>query len=69
MFICGICGFSTRAGEKARRVTVKTHEVIYPFIKNAHEYIDREGAHKVKDDPGGRGQAVLKEILVCERHG
>jgi len=68
MFICGICNTSSRAGEKARRVTVETHEVIYPYIAGAHVYIDQEGTRKVKDDPGGRGQAVKKEILVCEKH-
>ena len=68
MFICGICKTSTRAGEKARRVTVETHEVAYPRIPNAHAYLDKEGVRKTKDDPGGRGRAILKEIMVCEKH-
>jgi hypothetical protein len=68
MFICGICKKSSKAREKARRVVVERHEVVYPRIPNAHHYQDKEGAWKFKDDPGGVGLAIAKEIMVCEKH-
>ena len=68
MFICGICKKSSRAGEKARRITTKWREVFYPRIPNAHRYQNQEGVWKTKDDPGGVGMAVLKEIMVCGKH-
>jgi hypothetical protein len=68
MFICGICKRSSKAGEKARRVTTERHEVVYPRIPNAHHYQDKEGARKIKDDPGGVGLAIKKEIMICGKH-
>jgi hypothetical protein len=47
---------------------VEHHEVIYPRIPNAHHYQDKEGSWKIKDDPGGRGWAIKREIMVCGKH-
>jgi hypothetical protein len=68
MFICGICKKSSRSKEKARRIVTEWREIAYPRIPNAHHYQNEEGAWKVKDDPGGVGWAISKEMLVCSKH-
>ena len=68
MFICGICKKSSKSGEKATRVVVERKLVRYPFIEQAHSYTDVEGTHKIKDDPGGSGMAIAKEMLICSNH-
>jgi hypothetical protein len=68
MFKCGICKKSSQAGEKARRVVIETRNAVYPRIAQAHHYQDREGTWRVKDDPGGCGTQIVKEMLVCTKH-
>jgi hypothetical protein len=68
MFRCGICKQSSEAREKARRVIVEWREMIYPPIPNAHRCQNRDGMWKTKDDPGGVGWAITKEMLVCSKH-
>ncbi len=68
MFICGICKQSSQSKEKAKRVVVEWRDIIYPAIPNAHRYQNHDGTWKTKDDPGGIGWAIVKEMLVCSKH-
>jgi len=49
-------------------LVVEQRSIVHPRIPNAHHYQNAEGIWKVKDDPGGSGAAIVKEMLVCERH-
>lgn len=61
MFDCGVCGKFSKPGEKAERRVVETRKIVYPFRAAVHP-IKRQ---KPKDDPGGTGTAIVKEVLVC----
>lgn len=63
MFNCGVCGKTSKAGERAVRVSMESRWVTYPPIKNAHHYWDRDGREIWKDDPGGEGAQIVKEVL------
>lgn len=65
MFPCGVCGQVTKPGEKATRLTVETRQATYPYREDAHKYMDLEGKEIIKDDPGGTGNEIVKEVLVC----
>lgn len=68
MFKCGICKQSSSAREKVRRVVVETRNAVYPRIHDAHYYKDREGTWRKKDDPGGVGTEIVREMLICQKH-
>lgn len=63
MFDCGVCGTTTKPGEKAVHQVVETRAVVYPYRTAAHP-IRRD---KPKDDPGGKGIEIVREVLVCPR--
>ena len=65
MFKCGICSEQSKPKEKAFRVVVQHREKIYPARRAAHEWIV-EGRTEVRDDPGGRGLEIAKEVLAHE---
>lgn len=55
-FVCGFCKEQTSPGQKAKRVVVETEPITYPYRVDAHG--------KGKDDPGGHGTRIVKEVLV-----
>lgn len=68
MFLCGICNKLSTRNEKAVRVVTETRTAVYPFRKDAHKYIQFSDKKLViKDDPGGAGQQVVKEVQAHER--
>lgn len=64
MFICGICNLPSEPREKAKRVVTQTREVTFPHRYEAHKYTTRDGREIVKDDPGGTGTQIVKEVLA-----
>lgn len=65
MFKCGMCGETSSPREKANRIVTEYREASYKFIPEAHTFV-KEGKKEVRDDPGGSGVEVAKEILVCQ---
>lgn len=59
-FICGHCGQPTLPGIKPVRRVIATRPATYPMRPAAH----RINRHTRRDDPGGRGTEIAKEILV-----
>ncbi|MCP4113430.1 MAG: hypothetical protein GY749_49200 [Desulfobacteraceae bacterium] len=45
-------------------MVVKTRKTGYPLRKDAHKYKD-EGRLKKRDDLGGVGTEIVREILAC----
>jgi hypothetical protein len=66
-FICGLCAVYTKPGEKAFRVIVETREKIYPYREGANVFVPRDepGKKIIKDDLGGKGREIVKEVLAC----
>ena len=64
MFNCGVCGKTSQAGERAVRVSMESRRATYPAIKAAHHYWDQDGREIWKDDPGGEGPQIVKEVLA-----
>lgn len=64
MYRCDNCKEVSRLGAKRHMVVVATRENQFPFRAGAHHF-RREGADEVKDDPGGVGRQIVKEIGVC----
>lgn len=63
-FICGECHSLSTVGEK---IVVAEREKVYPFRREAHRYKDRDTRQKVvRDDPGGAGVEIAKEVQVCK---
>jgi hypothetical protein len=67
MFKCGLCQTQSKPGEPGVRIVTETREVVYPYIEDAHEFVEFEtGRTVIKDDPGGRGLQIAKEVLACQ---
>jgi hypothetical protein len=64
MFKCESCQRVIGPQVSATRVVIETRPVTYPFREKAHR-IKIEGKPKMIDDPGGVGQEIVREILVC----
>lgn len=67
MFRCGVCGNSSHAGESLERRTAETRERVYPYRRKAQFYFDEDNKRKRKDDPGGVGWEIVREVNVCPR--
>lgn len=63
MFTCGICGKPSEPREKATTVVTESRERVYPYRKDAHSFI-AEGKQEIRDDPGGKGWEISREILA-----
>lgn len=66
MFTCGICTKHSKPGEKALHVVVETREKVYPERKSVNHFIDRNGIPQTRDDPGGTGREIVREVLAHE---
>lgn len=66
MFTCGICQEVSKPREKALHVVVETREKVYPVRRQANRFIDRSGMEQVRDDPGGTGYEIVREVLAHE---
>lgn len=67
MYLCGICNTQSKPGEKAHRVVTERRMAKYPAVLKAHKYRDSMGREVVRDDPGGEGIEIVKEVLAHER--
>jgi hypothetical protein len=65
MVKCFGCKKLTKPGEKPVRRVIETRKVKYPFRKDAHPVI-KDGKRDYRDDPGGEGIEIAKEVLVCK---
>jgi hypothetical protein len=63
MFKCGICNGLSVPGEKAFPVVVEVREASYPYKEAAHRF-RKESKTVIKDDPGGTGIEVAREVLA-----
>lgn len=63
MFNCELCNTSSKPGETAFRVVVETRETTYPFREGVHKF-RKDGKKAIKDDPGGKGIEVAREVLA-----
>lgn len=62
-FRCDYCNKVTKLHEKQTRVVIQTREHVHPYRKNANPHARFiEG----KDDPGGKGSQIVKEVVICE---
>lgn len=64
MFNCGLCGKTSKAGERAVRVITEQRWATYPKQVNVYHYWDLEGKEIWKDDPGGQGSQIVREVLA-----
>lgn len=61
---CESCQAISPAGARQQRVVVLSQEVKFPYRPAAHRF-RRAGKQEVKDDPGGVGVQIVKELGVC----
>jgi len=64
-FKCGICGNTSKPHQSATRIVMETRDKIYPVRMGVHKFRNRLGTKIEKDDPGGIGKEIAKEILIC----
>lgn len=69
MFRCQLCQQVVSAGTPSQRLVVQTRSKQYPFRPQSHRVIRLSESGKRKevwvDDPGGKGQEIVQELLVC----
>ena len=46
------------------RVVVETRLSTYPVRRDANRFL-RDGRLKLRDDPGGRGREIAREVSAC----
>lgn len=65
MFNCGVCLQSSAPREKASRIVIERRNITHPYISGAHKFKTSEGKNIFKDDPGGTGTSIVKEVMAC----
>lgn len=68
MFRCHHCGTVTPPRVSAETIVVKTRPRVYPHRPYAQRELFRpEGLQRLvrRDDPGGTGWEIVREIRVC----
>jgi hypothetical protein len=68
MFRCQHCNSVTPPHVSAETIVVETRPYVYPFREKAFPYEDkshRRRKHIKRNDPGGTGSAIVREIRVC----
>src|ERR1700722_1098737 len=68
MFICGHCRASSEPREKKHVVVVEKFRGIFHYRKKIYKYYDEEDNFKTKwkDDPGGEGWQIKREMSLCD---
>jgi hypothetical protein len=64
LYRCQVCGVVAPPNTPAHRKVVETRRREYPFRKDAHLFI-KDGRPKKKDDRGGVGSEIVREVVVC----
>ena len=69
MFRCQLCDEVVPPRTAAQRVVVRTRVRKYPFRREVNRLVRLSEKGKPKetftDDPGGAGQEVVRELMVC----
>lgn len=66
MFICQICGKPSKPGEKCHFIIAKRKLITHPFRSSVHKMKNLEtGRSEYKEDPGGKGFQIAKELKAC----
>ena len=68
MFQCQHCGTVTPPRVSAETLVVETRARVYPFREKVAEIIclrHRTPKLETRDDPGGTGREIVREIRVC----
>lgn len=68
MYCCELCREVVKAGTEARRAVIRTRTRTYPERRNSQPPGARKHRSNRKhwrDDPGGAGQEIVREVLVC----
>lgn len=63
MFICQNCKRQSQRGEKLHRRVVETRPKVYPYRTEANRWHEPDKTYPA--DPGGRGEEIAKELIVC----
>lgn len=69
MFHCQLCQSLSSPHTPCHRLVVKRRSKEYPYRSGANTFVrtNETGKRKVfhTDDPGGEGQEVVQEVIVC----
>ena len=69
MFRCQLCQCIVPARTPSQRLVLNWRRKEYPYRSRANTFIRTTETGKRKeyhsDDPGGKGQEVAKEVIVC----
>lgn len=64
MYRCDICHDIIPPHTPSYRVTVETQPRTYPYRREANRF-KRKSKIEVRDDPGGTGQEIAREMTAC----
>ena len=69
MFRCQLCQCIVPPRTPSQRLVLNWRRKEYPYRSRANTFVrtDEKGKRKEyhSDDPGGKGQEVAKEVIVC----
>jgi hypothetical protein len=69
MFRCQLCQCVVPPRTPCKHLVLKQRSKKYPFRSRANTFIRSNESGKRKeyhtDDPGGEGQEIVKEVIVC----
>lgn len=66
MYICQKCLSNIPANQPSFNFTTHKRQKHYPKRLQANVFIDQNGKQQKRDDPGGTGYEIVKEIKVCK---
>ena len=69
MFLCQQCGAVTPPRTSAELAVVESRPKVYPFRREVQRELihdERRKAWVKRDDPGGVGREIVREIRVCQ---
>jgi hypothetical protein len=66
MYRCELCKEVVPPHVESHRVVAETREVQYPFRKDANRPAPWKKNER-RDDPGGRGREIAREVIACPR--
>lgn len=65
MFQCEYCLVTTLPGVEASRIVMRRRRVTYPVRSEVHPKRRKKKGRKRRDDPGGVGWEIEKELTLC----
>jgi hypothetical protein len=67
MYRCELCKEVVAPNVPSHRVTIETREVRYPYRAGANRPAPQAKKHEKRDDPGGSGREIVREVMACPR--